>query len=578
MTVDDFGRLSTVADAQKSYLTGVTFNTQGLLSQLNLGNGNQETFSYNSRFQLESQSLLKSSTVLQKWDYGYGEINGSGALDTAKNNGQLGRIESFIGTAKQWTQKFQYDSIGRLKQAEERRGDNDALSYKQVFDFDRFGNLYRKTASNPTTGQEDPLPYTPIEDSDINRSTNRFATDTTYNEAGMVTGDDKFRDMAFSYDANGRMVKATRSETPDAWTVYDALGNRVAAEVNDVWTFMIYDAFGKLVAEYGQAGEGTGGVSYIQQDWQGSVRTVTNSNGFVISRGDYTAFGERISVGVGLRSTTQGYIGTSQTRQGYGLTEKDDGTGLDHTGFRKNEGSAGRWTSPDPYNGSMSPGDPQSFNRYSYVVNQPTNFVDPTGLLTCYGWWVVISNDGGRTWQNTGIFIVDYCLPDVRDGSGSGNGGNGGGGSSSVGQVSIPPKCAEALKKIGLFKKTQDALKNDEIIDVDKIQNARGSDYFGARAGDLTVGQYFDSQTRAGQAYTYRAATQNGRSIGQSGTYRRGGVSGMTSALQIHEALHRVQPKTSDLDVSLAKLLKVDTSGFSNASDALDNYFENGCN
>jgi len=98
----------------------------------------------------------------------------------------------------------------------------------------------------------------------------------------MVTGDNKFRDMAFSYDANGRMVKATRSETPDAWTVYDALGNRVAAEVNDVWTFMIYDAFGKLVAEYGQTDEGTGGISYIQQDWQGSVRTVTNSNGFVV--------------------------------------------------------------------------------------------------------------------------------------------------------------------------------------------------------------------------------------------------------------------------------------------------------
>ncbi|MGH9949211.1 MAG: RHS repeat domain-containing protein, partial [Pyrinomonadaceae bacterium] len=208
-----------------------------------------------------------------------------------------------------------------------------------------------------------------------------FTTDTTYNEAGMVTADDKFRDMAFSYDANGRMVKATRSETPDAWTVYDALGNRVAAKVDDVWRFSIYDAFGKLVAEYGQADEGVGGVSYLQQDWQGSVRTVSNSNGFVISRTDHTAFGESIPSGVGLRTSAQGYWGTVATRQGYGLTERDEATGLDHTWFRKNEASAGRWTSPDPYKGSMDLGDPQSFNRYSYVVNQPTNFVDPSGLF-----------------------------------------------------------------------------------------------------------------------------------------------------------------------------------------------------
>jgi len=29
----------------------------------------------------------------------------------------------------------------------------------------------------------------------------------------------------------------------------------------------------------------------------------------------------------------------------------------------------------------MSIADPQSFNRYSYVGNDPTNFIDPSGLL-----------------------------------------------------------------------------------------------------------------------------------------------------------------------------------------------------
>ncbi len=37
--------------------------------------------------------------------------------------------------------------------------------------------------------------------------------------------------------------------------------------------------------------------------------------------------------------------------------------------------------SPDPYLGSMELGDPQSFNRYGYVGNDPINFIDPSGLM-----------------------------------------------------------------------------------------------------------------------------------------------------------------------------------------------------
>ncbi len=387
MTVDNFGRLATVADAEHIYLSSASFNNRGLLSQLNLGNGTNENFSYNDRFQMVSQSLTKDSNMLQKYDYGYGQLDGNGNLDVTKNNGQLARIESFIGTNKQAVQKFKYDELGRLKESAEYRGDNNNLTYKQVFDFDRFGNLYRKTANNPTAGQQNPIAYSPIEEAtapgtgDIDKSTNRFRTDTTYDEAGAVVSDTKFRNMNFKYDANGRMVKAQNiANSANALTVYDALGNRVATKINDVWQYTIYDAFGQLVAEYGQAADGLGGVRYIQQDWQGSVRTVTNVHGFVVSRTDHQAFGGDVGYGVGQRSIELGYNRGASTRQGYGMTERDEATGLDHTWFRKNESSAGRWTRPDPYNGSISVENPQSHNRYSYVTNDPIGYIDPSGL------------------------------------------------------------------------------------------------------------------------------------------------------------------------------------------------------
>ena len=160
-------------------IDGLTFNSQDLLSQINLGNGTSETFSYNDRFQMTSQSLLKGTSIVQKYDYSFGQVDlASGTVDVAKNNGQLGKIESFIGNQKQWSQRFGYDSIGRLSEASEYRGDNNSLTYKQKFDFDRFGNLYRKQSSNPTTGQANPLPYTPIEDADISKATSKFTSQT----------------------------------------------------------------------------------------------------------------------------------------------------------------------------------------------------------------------------------------------------------------------------------------------------------------------------------------------------------------------------------------------------------------
>ena len=395
---DASGRLASILDASRTYLSGLSYQgNAGSLSSMTFGNGTVQTFGLNDRLQMTSQELKKGANTIQKYNYGYGQIDASGNLNTTENNGQLSQIESYIGTAKQWTQKFAYDAVGRLSESKEYRGDNASLTYKQSFDFDRFGNMYRKAAKNGTSGQANPLPYTPIEDSDISKSTNRFTTGSTYDESGNVTTDNKFRSMSLGYDVNGRMVKAVKPNVPDALSVYDAAGIRVAERVNDVWRFLIYDVGGKLISEYGgPQSTDEGGVKYLCSDWQGSTRAVVSSSGFVNYRADYTAFGEDIGAAIGQRTTTQGYSAASSVRQKYGLTERDDATGFDHTWFRKNENRAGRWTSPDPYGGSMLVGDPQSFNRYSYVGNEPTNYVDPSGL-----------NESSTTFQ--------WCEPDRWD-------------------------------------------------------------------------------------------------------------------------------------------------------------------
>jgi len=89
-------------------------------------------------------------------------------------------------------------------------------------------------------------------------------------------------------------------------------------------------------------------------------------------------FGEELGAGTGSRSGSQGYGASDTNRWKYGMLQRDAATGLDHAGFRKYENFSGRWTSPDPLNGSI--GDPQSFNHFSYAGNDPVNFIDPSGL------------------------------------------------------------------------------------------------------------------------------------------------------------------------------------------------------
>ncbi len=147
-----------------------------------------------------------------------------------------------------------------------------------------------------------------------------------------------------------------------------------------------------------------GPINYVLSDIQGSTRAVMSNNGSssaIIARHDYLPFGEELSSGLGLRSSSQGYGATDRNRQKYGLTERDDATGLDHTWFRKYENLSGRWTSPDPYTGSASIADPQSFHRYNYTQNDPVNFVDPSGLESS---WNCQWTDHG--WDCGGVGVV----------------------------------------------------------------------------------------------------------------------------------------------------------------------------
>ena len=66
--------------------------------------------------------------------------------------------------------------------------------------------------------------------------------------------------------------------------------------------------------------------------------------------------------------------------------ERDAETGLDYFKARYYSGAEGRFTSPDPLGITKQKlRDPQQWNMYSYVRNNPLRFIDPTGKYLCNG-------------------------------------------------------------------------------------------------------------------------------------------------------------------------------------------------
>lgn len=98
--------------------------------------------------------------------------------------------------------------------------------------------------------------------SQINTNTNQFtsATLVDYDDAGNVTRDGKFRGLSYRYDANNRMTEARWDDQLGVSTsVYDALGQRVRTTISGEWHHYVYDAQGRVIAEYGPGGAESAG-------------------------------------------------------------------------------------------------------------------------------------------------------------------------------------------------------------------------------------------------------------------------------------------------------------------------------
>jgi RHS repeat-associated protein len=139
---------------------------------------------------------------------------------------------------------------------------------------------------------------------------------------------------------------------------------------------------------------GAGG--YVTTDHLGSTRLLTNSAGGVNARYDYEPFGPEIGAPYDGRTTAQGYTtAPDEANPKFTGQQRDQETTLDWFNVRYYSGAQGRFQSPDPANAGADPSNPQSWNGYAYVGNNPLSYTDPSGMLTETGGDGGDDGDGG---------------------------------------------------------------------------------------------------------------------------------------------------------------------------------------
>jgi RHS repeat-associated protein len=143
----------------------------------------------------------------------------------------------------------------------------------------------------------------------------------------------------------------------------------------------------------------SGTTVYGHSDWQGSIRLNSTPSRTVNSDAVFAPFGEVYN-----SPTTSWY---KYAGLGSYLTSN-----LWDADYRHYQADQGRWLSPDPAGlAAVDPSNPQSWNRYSYVTNNPMNYIDPLGLREDMpGQCPQVSIDGNPVYDDLGGCAVGGWL------------------------------------------------------------------------------------------------------------------------------------------------------------------------
>ncbi len=347
--------LSAIGSDGTNYAQNAVYAPDGSLASDLHGQGGTfagvtETWGYNNDFEPTSVQATSSAGTALSLTYSFALPSGNNGSVAAMNNGNdSGRNETMT-----------YDPLDRILTAQ-----TQAMSGQDCwglsFGVDTLANL---------------LQMSPTKCSGPNLSVGVDASNHIvgygYDAAGNATADGAY---TYSYNAESEVTSAggvnytydgdgLRVEKSSGTLYWRSYSGQVIEETNTSGVMQSDYIFfaGRRIAWK----DGSGNVYYYFADALGSTRVVTTSSGATCFNADYYPYGQESD-----------YTTACSPRYKFTGYEFDSETGNYYAYAREYDPRIGRFLSAHPLGGWL--GNPQSLNRYSYVINNPESLSDPTG-------------------------------------------------------------------------------------------------------------------------------------------------------------------------------------------------------
>ncbi|WP_238325960.1 RHS repeat domain-containing protein [Bryobacter aggregatus] len=405
------GRPSQLSSAARTYLSGMSYGANGaLLAETWNGSGAdrvEEKRSYNPLGQMLTADFRKNAQDSGRfWKM-------TNQFPETKNVGNLTKqyVETGIDT---FGVRYAYDGLYRLIGAAEDSSNEDPLGTASCatvggrwcvqYAYDQFGNGWTPSKSGLALGLAQASSNWYLQSSGVvNNRLKDVAYDASGRQRQWKVGDTS---SVAVYDPEGHMTEAKGDSavTPGTEKIYGSYlyngdGQRVKSVADGKTVWYVYGLDGGVAAEFatGYTNVNAGKTLYPVTDHLGSTRAWFDQTGTVTQRVDYEPFGGEIQ-----RTGVAGYSGLGDPAQKFSGKERDAETGLDYFESRYFSSAQGRFTSPDVMMGKPEwLVDPQRWNRYAYVRNNPLKYIDPNGedLVVYYSLGSDVS-DADREWFN----------------------------------------------------------------------------------------------------------------------------------------------------------------------------------
>jgi RHS repeat-associated protein len=230
---------------------------------------------------------------------------------------------------------------------------------------------------------------------------------TSFNKIKKITGDSVRLEITYGPN-NQRLTQNLYIHNQLRESRIYVAGEYEVLILNNVETkrMSISGATGTTVI-YEVTGSQAGKYQYLHKDDQGTIVAITNDMGVIQYTYQYDVWGKRL-----ITQQSENVFG--KTYRGYTGHEHIEILELINMNGRIYDPVMARFISPDPYIQDNT--NFQNFNRYSYVFNNPVNFIDPSGYFSFRKAWNDLRSSASQTIGRLTNSITLIANGNIRDG------------------------------------------------------------------------------------------------------------------------------------------------------------------